>query len=267
MTLQLRDVLRNNVKDKLARGEIVSSMSVRLVSGVEIVRIAKTAGFDMICIDLEHSGLSLATTGQLCVMALEAGVAPFVRVPANTPEYISRVLDNGALGIVAPGIRSADEARRVVAAARYAPLGERGVSTMLPQLQYRSFPAAEATAAVNDATMVVVMFESAASLEVADEVLSVPGVDMAVIGSSDLTSDLGLPGQFDHPKVRDACERIIAACKRHGRHIGVGGLTSRPDLVERYIRMGARYLPAGHDLAILQAACNQRAKQVRDIRI
>ena len=94
------DVLRNNFKDKLKRGEVVSSMTVRLIRTTEVARIAKTAGFDMIYIDLEHSSLSLDATGQICMAALDLGLFPAVRVPANTPEYIGRVLDNGALGII-----------------------------------------------------------------------------------------------------------------------------------------------------------------------
>src|SRR5919204_5938256 len=105
------DILRNNVKDKLARDEVVASMTVRLVRSVEIARIARTAGFDTIYVDLEHSSFSLETTSQICIAALEAGIAPFVRVPALTPDYISRVLDGGALGVIAPHIRSAEEAR------------------------------------------------------------------------------------------------------------------------------------------------------------
>src|SRR5215468_4768724 len=115
----INELLRNHVKDKLARGEVVASMTVRLVRGIEIARIAKTAGFDSIYVDLEHSSLSIDQTGQICMAALEMGLAPFVRVPSSTPEYISRVLDGGALGIVAPDVRSAEAARAVVAAAKY----------------------------------------------------------------------------------------------------------------------------------------------------
>ncbi len=100
-------------------------MTVRLVRGIEIARIAATAGFDTLYVDLEHSSFSLETTGQICMAALEAGIAPFVRVPANTPDYISRVLDGGALGIIAPHVGSAQEARAVVKAAKFPPLGER----------------------------------------------------------------------------------------------------------------------------------------------
>ena len=107
------DILRNNVKDKLARGEVVASMTVRLSRSIEIARIAKTAGFDMLYIDLEHSPLTMDATGQICMACLDIGIMPAVRVPANTPDYISRILDAGALGVIAPHVRSAAEARDV----------------------------------------------------------------------------------------------------------------------------------------------------------
>ncbi|HEY5896612.1 MAG TPA: aldolase/citrate lyase family protein [Burkholderiales bacterium] len=261
------DIARNSVKEKLARGEVVASMTVRLVPSVEIVRIAKTAGFDSIYIDLEHSAFSIETTSQICIMACEAGVPAFVRVPANTPEYISRVLDGGALGVIAPGVRSAEEARAVVAAAKYPPIGGRGLTAGLPQLEYRSFPASEALPALNDATMVIVQFESAASLAAMEEIIAVDGVDMVMIGTNDLMADLGIPGEFDHPRVHDAYARTIAACRARGKHVGVGGFASRPDLIEKYVKMGGRYVSTGTDLGFLMGACMQRVKQVRDIKL
>jgi 2-keto-3-deoxy-L-rhamnonate aldolase RhmA len=262
----ITDILRNNVKDKLARGEIVASMTVRLVRGIEIARIARTAGFDMLYVDLEHSSFSLETAGQICIAALEVGIAPFVRVPANTPEYVSRVLDGGALGVVAPDIRSAAQARAVVAAAKFPPLGERSNAGVMPHLQYRSFSSAEVYAAVNDATMVIVQFESAAALDNMDEIVAVEGVDLVLMGLNDLLADWGIPGQYDDPRVRDAYARTIDACRRHGKHAGVGGLASRPDLMAEYLRMGARYVSTGTDLNFLLAAASERAKQVRDIK-
>ncbi|HUQ76257.1 MAG TPA: aldolase/citrate lyase family protein, partial [Burkholderiales bacterium] len=241
-------MIRNSVKEKLARGEVVASMTLRLVAGVEIVRMAKTAGFDSIYIDLEHSAFSIETTGQLCVMALEAGLPAFVRVPANTPEYISRVLDAGALGVIAPGVRSAAEARAVVAAAKYPPLGERGFAAGLPHFGYRTLAATEALPALNAATMVIVQFESAASLAAMEEIVAVEGVDLVMIGTNDLMADLGIPGQFDHPQVHDAYARTLAACRARGKHVGVGGFSSRPDLIEKYVKMGGRYVSTGTDL-------------------
>ncbi len=262
-----REVVKNPVREKLARGEVVASMTVRIVPGVEIVRIAKSAGFDTLYIDLEHSSLSIQAASQISIMALEAGVPAFVRVPANTPEYISRVLDGGALGVIAPGVRSAKEAREVVAAAKYPPLGERGLAPGLPHLQYRTFPANEALPAMNEATMVIVQFESAAALAAMDEIVAVEGVDMILIGTNDMLADMGLPGQYDHPKVEEAYSKTIKACASKGKCVGIGGFGTRPDLVEKYVKMGARYVSTGTDLAFLIAECGKRAKQVRDIKL
>src|SRR5258708_25025353 len=134
------DILKNNVKDKLARGEVVASMTVRLSRSIEIARIAKTAGFDMLYIDLEHSPLTMDATGQICMACLDIGIMPAVRGPANTPDYISRILDAGALGAIAPHVRSAAQAREVVKAAKPPPPGERSNTGLLSHLQYPSCP-------------------------------------------------------------------------------------------------------------------------------
>jgi 4-hydroxy-2-oxoheptanedioate aldolase len=262
---ELRDIVRNHVKEKLARGEVVASMTVRLVRGVEIARIAKTAGFDSLYVDVEHGSFSLDTTGQICMAALEAGITPFVRVPGNSPDFIPRVLDGGALGVIVPDVRSAEEARRAVAAAKYPPLGSRGYSGSLPHLQFRAFPPAEALAALNEATTVMVQFESAEAVANAEAIAAVEGVDMVMIGTNDLLADMGLSGQYQHERVQDAYKRTIAACRRHGKHVGVGGLPSQPQLIAEFVRMGARYVSTGTDLAFLMAAATERAKRVRDL--
>ncbi len=259
--------MRNPVKEKLARGELVASMTVRLVSGIEIVPIAKSAGFDSLYVDLEHSSLTLQATSQISIMALEAGIPALVRVPANTPEYISRVLDGGALGMIAPGVRSAEEARAVVAAARYPPAGRRGLVAGLPHFGFRGVPAAEALPALNEATLVMVQCESAASLDATEEIVAIDGIDMVMIGSNDLLADLGLAGQYDHPRLAQAYERVIAACRGRGKHVGVGGLATRPDLVAKFVRLGARYVSTGTDLAFLAAECARRARQVKELKL
>ena len=263
----ISDILRNNVKEKLARDEVVASMTVRLIRTIEIARIARTAGFDSLYVDLEHSSFSLENCGQICMAAVEAGIAPFVRVPANTPDYIARVLEGGALGIIAPHVHSADEAQTVVRAAKFSPLGERSNAGGLPHLHFRTFPAPEAYAALNDATMVIVQFESAAALDKTEEIVAVDGVDLVLVGLNDLLADWGIPGQYDHPRVREAYAGTIAACRRHGKHCGVGGLSTRPDLVAEFVRMGARYVSTGTDLAFLMSACTARAKQVQEIKL
>src|SRR5262245_58423305 len=242
-------------------------MTVRLVRTTEIARIASTAGFDTLYVDMEHSSISLEACGAICMAALEAGIAPFVRVPANTPDYICRVLEGGALGIIAPHVHSAADARAVVQAAKFHPLGERSNASGLPHLHFRSFPAPEAYAALNDATMVTVQFESAAALERTEEIVAVEGIDMVLVGLNDLLADWGIPGQYDHPRVREIYASTIALCRKHGKHCGVGGLATRPDLVAEFVKMGARYVSTGTDLGFLLGACAARAKAVREIKL
>ena len=202
-----------------------------------------------------------------CIAALEAGIAPLVRVPANTPDYIARVLEGGALGVIAPHVHSADDAKAVVRAAKFAPMGERSNASGLPHLHYRSFSAAEAYAALNDATMIIVQFESAAALAKAEEIVAVEGIDMVLVGLNDLLADWGLPGDYNHPRVREVYAKTIALCRRHGKHCGVGGLSTRPDLVAEFVKMGARYVSTGTDLGFLLGACTARAKAVREIKL
>jgi 4-hydroxy-2-oxoheptanedioate aldolase len=264
MTKEINEVLRNRVKEKLARGEVVASMTVRLVRGVEIARIASTTGFDTLYVDMEHSSFSLETTGQICIAALEAGVTPLVRVPGLAE--VSRVLDAGALGVIAPHVQSADEARAYVKAAKFPPLGERSAAGPLPHLHYRAFPPAQADAALNDATTIIVQFESEQALAAADAIAAVDGVDLVMIGSNDLLADWGLAGQYEHPRLREAYAKTIAACRQHGKHVGVGGLASRPQLAAEFVRMGARYVSTGTDLGFLLAACSAKAKEVHELR-
>jgi 2-keto-3-deoxy-L-rhamnonate aldolase RhmA len=254
--------LRNNVKEKLARDEVVASMTVRLVRQVEIAQIAATAGFDTLYIDVEHASVSLETTSQICIAALAAGIAPFVRVPANTPEYISRVLDGGALGIIAPHIGSAAEAREVVDAAKFPPLGSRSAAGAGLSTARSQWPGPMPRQRCHHGHGPV---RERAALARAEEIVAVPGVDMVMIGTNDLLADWGMPEQYEHPRVREAYAQTIAACRKHGKHVGVGGLASRPKLVAEFVQMGARYVSTGTDLAFLLGACAQRARQVRDI--
>ena len=258
-------IVRNSVRDKLARGEVVASMTARLVRSVEIASLAKAAGFDTLYVDLEHNSFSLDATSQICITALAAGIAPFVRVPAIAPEYIARVLDGGALGIIAPHIRTAEDAHAVVVYAKYPPIGERSFGGNMPHLGYRSMPPVESMAALNEATMVVVMIETIDALENVEEIIAVDGIDMLLVGTNDLCAEFGIPGQYEHEKVHAAYAKCIAAARAVGKHVGVGGLATRPKLVEQFVKMGARYVSTGADLGFLLAAATEKAKAIREI--
>jgi 2-keto-3-deoxy-L-rhamnonate aldolase RhmA len=264
MAEMLNDIIQNNVAARLAAGEVALSMQVRLVDSIEIAQIARSCGYDSLYVDVEHSAMTLRQTGQICMAASAVGVTPFVRVPSTEPEYVSRVLDAGAMGIIAPHITSAEAARKVVAAAKFPPLGHRSVSIGLPQLRFQNWPVDESRRVLNERTTVVAMIEGPEALERVDEIAAVDGVDILFIGTNDLCAELGIDGQFEHELVRKAYIRTIEACRARGKHVGVGGLAGKPKLLAEFIRLGALYVSAGSDLQYLIGGARERSKLIRE---
>ena len=142
-------------------------------------------------------------------------------------------------------------------AAEYPPQGERALRGLAP-LQYA--PCRRASLHGTQRHDGVVQFEVPRDRR-AEEIFAVDGVDMALFGTNELTADLGIPGDYDHPKVRDAYARAIAAAKKHRKHVGVGGLGGRPKLTADFVRMGARYVSTGTDLGFLLAAATEQASR------
>ncbi|ROR17929.1 2-keto-3-deoxy-L-rhamnonate aldolase RhmA [Comamonas sp. BIGb0124] len=253
--------VNNTLKEKLARGEPVYSMTVRLVRTVDIASIAYAAGFDTIYIDLEHSSFPLEAAGQISIAAAALGVTPLVRVPSPDPHLIAKVLDAGAHGILVPAVQSAEDAHAIVRAVKHAPWGERSMAGPAPQLHYRSLPAVETVQALDESSLIVAMIESQAGLDAVEAIAAVDGIDIILVGASDLSGMLGVTGQVDHPLVHQAYLRVIAACKAHGKTVGIGGLGARADLIRRYLELGARFVSTGNDITFLSAAATQKRQQ------
>lgn len=259
--------IRNTLRDRLRAGQVAASMTVRVSRGIEVARLAAAVGFDSIYIDIEHNTLSVDTACQICQAALDAGVTPLVRVPAGSPGLVGRMLDGGALGVIAPHVQSAADAEAVVRLCRFPPRGERGAAGAMPQFGFRPVPPAEANAALDAATFVAVMIETVAALEAVEAIAAVDGVELMMIGTNDLCAELGITGQYDHPAVAAAFDRAIAAARAAGKFVGVGGLAGRPDLVARFVAAGARYVSTGTDLGFLAEAAAAKAAFVRGLAV
>ncbi|QLH14177.1 aldolase [Paracoccus pantotrophus] len=242
-------------------GKLAVGMIARLIRGVEIVAIARTAGFDCLFIDLEHNGFSLETVTQICLAANMAGVTPLVRVAALDEQQIAQAFDCGAMGVIVPQIETAGDARRAVDAAKFPPLGARSIMPCLPHLLFRPAPAVPAMRAVNDATLVIAMIESRKALDAVEEIAAVEGVDMLLVGANDLSNALDLPGQLDHLDVRAAFQRVAEACHANGIFFGVGGMGQTPELAKEMIALGARYATAGADITFMINAATANAKK------
>jgi 2-keto-3-deoxy-L-rhamnonate aldolase RhmA len=254
--------IRNIAKERLEAGELALGVGLRQARTVDIAKIMKTAGFDFLFIDGEHNAMSVDMAGQISNAAQDAGITPIVRVPGFQHFHASRALDAGAQGIVVPHVDTAEIAAQMVDHCRYPPKGHRSVTGALPQIDFAALPLGEATAAINAATLVVVMLETPLAIGNVDEIAAVPGLDVLLVGTNDLCLEMGIPGQLDHPRVVDAFERIVAACRAHGKYAGLGGVYV-PSLIERYIGMGFRLILTGTDLSFMLGAAKERAAAVR----
>lgn len=256
--------IRNLAKEKLVAGEVAVGIGLRQARSVDVGKIMKTCGYDWLFIDMEHNAMAVEDAVEISVAAQDAGITPVVRVPGFEHYHASRVLDGGALGIVVPHVDTAEQAAKIVDNCKYPPIGHRSVTGALPQLDFEPVPMAEATIAINDATLVVVMLETPQAVENADAIAAVDGIDVLLVGTNDLCVEMGIPGQLGDDKVVAAYEKIIAACEKHGKHAGLGGVYS-PDLMERYIGMGMRLVLAGSDLSFMMMAAKERAAFVHGI--
>jgi 2-keto-3-deoxy-L-rhamnonate aldolase RhmA len=254
--------VRNVAKERLQAGELALGIGLRQARTVDIGKAMKTAGYDFLFIDMEHNSMSIDTAAQISVAAQDAGITPLVRVPGPEPFHASRALDAGAQGVVVPHVDTPEVAAAMVAQCRYPPDGRRSVTAALPQLDFASHPAAEWTAAINRATLLVLMIESPQAVNEIDAIAAVPGYDVLLVGTNDLCLEMGIPGALDHPRLVDALERIVAACRAHGKYPGLGGVYE-PTLMARYVALGFRFIQTGTDLSLLMAAARERAAAAR----
>jgi 2-keto-3-deoxy-L-rhamnonate aldolase RhmA len=209
----------NEVKRKLAAGETVVGLLCVEFSTTGIARLADAAGADFVLFDMEHSGWSIETIKGALASARASACEPIVRVSTIDRHLISRPLDLGALGLMVPMVESAVDARRIVDLARFPPQGSRGVGVYYPD-DIETGGLAASLEKANRNQFLIAQIETARGVEHADEITAVDGIDMLLIGHFDLTTSLGVPGQFGHALHAGAVERVFAAAATAGKPVG-----------------------------------------------
>lgn len=256
MTTALRDALRAEA--------LVLCLALLHARTPDVPAIAAACGYDAVYVDLEHTSTSLDTAQMLCASALGAGISGLVRVPSNDPSVIARVLDGGAVGVIVPHINSKKEAERVVQAARFPPIGNRSISGPNAVSGYAPRTAPQLVKLLERRTVVAVMIETPEAVEAADAIAAVDGVDMILIGPSDLTAEMGIHGQYENDHFHSAVESVAAACRSHGVALGIAGIKS-VDLLNRFVGLGLRFISAGTDVGMMTEAASARAQALRGL--
>jgi 2-keto-3-deoxy-L-rhamnonate aldolase RhmA len=235
----------NQVKEKLARGEVPLGTMVFEFSSSGIARLAAWAGAEFVIFDQEHTGWDTDTIRALVASARGSGIVPFVRVPAAQYHLLARPLDVGAMGVMVPMVESEEQARLMVWSTKYPPLGRRGVG-ILHRDELEEGPLANTLERLNRDVMLLAQIETSAGLEHADAIAAVEGIDVLWIGHYDLTASLGIPGQFDHRLFQDAVDSLLETCRRHGKPLGI--LATSVDEARAWLDRGFGILGYGGDI-------------------
>jgi 2-keto-3-deoxy-L-rhamnonate aldolase RhmA len=219
------------------------------------------AGFDWAVVDMEHAPLDMMSLVHLLQALAGTKTTGIVRVPWNDAVVVKRVLDAGATTLLFPFVQDAAEAARAVAATRYPPVGQRGMSGMTRASKFGTTPNYLKTA---DAGMgVIVQLETPQALAQLEAIATVEGVDAIFIGPADLSASMGHVGQFTHPAVMQAMADAARRCKRLGKPIGTVGGT--PDTVTQYRALGYDFLAVSSDMGLLMSGALAAAKALRGL--
>ena len=259
-----REPVQGSLRDALRGDALVLCLALLNARTPDVPAIAAACGYDAVYVDLEHTSTSLETTAMLCASAVGAGISALVRVPSHDPSVIARVLDNGAVGIIVPHVNSKSEAEAVIDAARFPPIGHRSIAGPNAVSGYQPRAASELTAELERRTVVAVMIETPWAVEASDEIAAVEGVDMVLLGPSDLTAEMGIHGQYENVHFHRAVESVAAACRSHGVALGVAGIKSL-ELLNRFVDLGLRFISAGTDVGMMTEAATTRAQALRDL--
>ncbi|HLJ13991.1 MAG TPA: aldolase/citrate lyase family protein [Bryobacteraceae bacterium] len=245
----MNQVKMNPFKQKLQNGEVVFGQMVLELFTPGIGPMLAASGMEFVIFDMEHGRCDLSLLAEMIASCRGVDIVPMARVPDLRSAPLSRVLDLGARGVMIPRIESRAQLEESIGELKYAPQGKRGVALGIAHDLYRAgdasfFPQANAD------TCVIALLETAGAFQHLDEIVSVPGLDVAWMGHYDLTVSLGIPAQFDHPRFLEAMDTLVTACRRY--HVAPGFLPATPADAVRWIRKGFRAISLGSDVGVFQ---------------
>lgn len=249
--------MKNHIKEKLNSGKCVYG-PLMVTASIDIAEILAIVGCDMVMIDGEHGAMGFETAGRMISQIKNTQTTPLLRVPWNDLSMIKQGLDAGASGVMIPMINSKDEAELAVQYCHYPPKGIRGFGMGRASLfginseSYMQYAQEE--------ILVIPQIEHIQAVENIDEILSVPGIDVAFIGPFDLSASMGVLGELDHPDMHAALSKVVDSCQRHNV---VPGIFTGPNLMKNHIDLGFRFLLGGIDAMFVHHGAKQLLEEFK----
>jgi 2-keto-3-deoxy-L-rhamnonate aldolase RhmA len=253
-------VTARSIKERLKSGEKVLSAWIYGLSPV-MVEAMVLGGYSALMIDQEHGSVELQTVHMLTLAAEARGAQAMVRVPSHDPNHVKRLLDMGLTTIMFPMVDSVADAEAVVAACYYPPRGRRGLATGGIRATGYGHDVKGYLDNISTRQMLMAQIETRGGLDAVEQIAAVDGVDMLFVGPNDLSTSLGHLGQGDHPTVRSAIDRIIAAAKAKGKWLGTVPTKERD--AKTLFSLGFDLVISGSDVALLRDAAANHTKAQR----
>ena len=240
------------IKQTVLEGQtVVGAMTFEFFSP-GMSAILANAGCRFVFYDMEHTGLGYETLKWLFSTCRGLPIEPMVRVPRGEYTWLARALDLGARGVMIPMVESAEQARSIVQACRYPPLGRRGAAFGFAQCDYQGGDIGQKIRDYHDRTLVVAQIETERGLAAVEEIAAVDGIDVLWVGHFDLSNFMGIPAQFDNPTFLQAMQHVADVAKQHGK--AAGFMATDPAWVDRVKAMGYTMLAVGTDVSLLADA-------------
>lgn len=249
--MSLKQKLKNN---KLTIGSWIT------IGHPNVVDIMSTAGFEWLCIDMEHTSIDL-NTAHILINSIQANnMKSLVRVAKNEEVIIKKVLDIGADGIIVPMIKNKYEAKRAVDYAKYPPIGKRGVGLYRAQNYGIGFEKYKKW--VNEELIIIAQIEHIKAVENIHEILEVDGIDGTIIGPYDLSGSMGMPGEYNKKEVKEAIKKVELACKKYNKPFGYHVIESDPTKLQEKIEQGCTFLAYSLDFFFLGDKAREGMKKI-----
>ena len=251
----------NKVKQALREGKVQLGTGFQQFRSQDVVRVLAAAGLDWAFLDAEHGGFDGETLQDLCRISGFVGFTPIIRVASLEYDLIARALDAGAMGVIFPRVEDPKVLEETVSWTKFPPVGIRGCGLTPLHIDFEPASIAQICTHFNEQCMNVLQIETVRAFEAREELLSVKHIDAVMVGPVDLSISLGVPGQFDHPKMVETMEKIIESCQKHG--VAPGTQTRALPMAKFWRQKGMLFLGCGSEVSMLYDRAAEIAKELR----
>ena len=246
------------MKQEIQQKKVILGTMLSELSTPNIIRVMKAGGLEFVIIDAEHGPFDFSGLAALVAEANLCGLPCLIRIPEIRREWITKVLDMGADGLLVPMVSTKEDAEKIVELAKYPPLGWRGVSTTRAHTNYNPGDLGAYFKEANERTIILTQIETPEGVENASEIIGVEGIDALMVGPSDLSTSYGHPGDANAPVVEEAIEKVLAAAKAAGKTAGF--IHSKPAMLRKWEKRGMTIFSCGSELNMIKSGVKRNAE-------